>query len=224
LKSVLELRSAAAVRLTCLALAAALASAAIIDRIAVSVGARVITTSDLDREIRVTAFLNGQPPDLSPAGRRAAAERMVEQRLVRREVETSRYPTPQPAEIEPTLAAFEHRYYPADADYRRALAQYRISDQDVRDALLWQRTLLQFVDVRFRPAVQITGEEIQNYFDTVLAPKVRAAQPGQTVSLDDYRDQIEDILAGQREDHEMDNWLREARRQTPIVYHDEAFQ
>lgn len=220
----IELRSAVSVRLTCLALAATLASAAIIDRIAVSVGGRVITTSDLDREIRVTAFLNGKPPDLNPASKRAAAERMVEQRLVRREVETSRYPAPQPAEIEPTLAAFQHRYYPADADYRRALAQYRISGQDVRDALLWQRTLLQFVDVRFRPAVQITAEEIQNYFDTVLAPKVRAAQPGQEVSLDDYRDQIEDILAGQLEDREMDNWLREARRQTPIVYHDEAFQ
>jgi hypothetical protein len=94
----------------------------------------------------------------------------------------------------------------------------------VRDALLWQRTLLQFVDVRFRPAVQITSEEIQNYFDTVLAPRVRAAEPGKAVSIDDYRDQIEDTLAGQREDREMDNWMREARRQTPIVYHDEALQ
>ncbi|HEY1219675.1 MAG: hypothetical protein ABSE42_11750 [Bryobacteraceae bacterium] len=219
-----ELRSAAPIRLAFLALAATLASAAIIDRIAVSVGDRVITSSDIEREIRVTAFLNGQPPDLSTPSKRAAAERMVEQRLVRRELETSRYPVPQPAEIEPALAAFRHRYYPAEADYRRALAQYRISDQDVRDTLLWQRTLLQFVDVRFRPAVQITGEEIQKYFDTVLAPHLHAAEPGKTVSLDDYRDQIEDILAGQREDREMDTWLREARRQTPIVYHDEALQ
>ncbi len=218
------MRSAAPIRLAALALAATLASAAIIDRIAVSVGSRVITSSDIEREIRVTAFLNGQPPDLSPAGKRAAAERMVEQRLVRHELETSRYPVPQPAEIEPALAAFRQRNCPAEADYRRALARYRISDQDVRDALLWQRTLLQFVDVRFRPAVQITGEEIQKYFDTVLAPKLLAAEPGKTVSLDDYRERIEDILAGQREDREMDNWLREARRQTPIVYHDEALQ
>ena len=218
------MRSAAPIRLAFLALAATLASAAIIDRIAVSVGDRVITSSDIEREIRVTAFLNGQPPDLSTPSKRAAAERMVEQRLVRRELETSRYPVPQPAEIEPALAAFRHRYYPAEADYRRALAQYRISDQDVRDTLLWQRTLLQFVDVRFRPAVQITGEEIQKYFDTVLAPHLHAAEPGKTVSLDDYRDQIEDTLAGQREDLEMDNWLREARRQTPIVYHQEALQ
>ncbi|MGB7762986.1 MAG: hypothetical protein WBL61_24345, partial [Bryobacteraceae bacterium] len=113
-----ELRSAAPIRLAALALAATLASAAIIDRIAVSVGSRVITSSDIEREIRVTAFLNGQPPDLSPAGKRAAAERMVEQRLVRHELETSRYPVPQPAEIEPALAAFRQRNCTAEADYR----------------------------------------------------------------------------------------------------------
>ena len=227
MKKKIELRSAP-VRLTLLVLSTVLAltsaAATNIDRIAVSVGNRVITTSDIEREIRVTAFLNGQPPDLSPASKRATAERMVEQRLVRRELETNRYPVPQPAEIEPALAAFRQRFYPADADYRRGLAQYRIGDQDVRDALLWQRTLLQFVDVRFRPAVQITADEIQKYFDAVLAPQLRAAHPGQAVAFDDYRDQIEDTLAGQREDREMDTWLREARRHTQIVYHEEAFQ
>jgi len=218
------LRAAPPARLASLAIAATLASAAIIDRIAVTVGKSVITASEIDREILVTAFLNGQTPDATPAGRRAAAERMVEQTLVRRELESNRYPTPQPAEIEPALAAFRQHYYPADADYQRALSQYRITGQDVKDALLWQRTLIQFVDLRFRPAVQVSQEDIQTYFDTVLAPKVRASQPGKPVSLDDYRDQIEDTLAGQREDRELDAWLAEARRRTVIVYHNEAFQ
>ena len=47
-----------------LAFFAALAQAVIIDRVAVSVGNRVITESDIVREIRVTAFLNGAEPDL----------------------------------------------------------------------------------------------------------------------------------------------------------------
>ncbi|MEI9976953.1 MAG: hypothetical protein WDO73_35815 [Ignavibacteriota bacterium] len=47
--------------------------AEIIDRIAVSVGNQAITTSDVDREIRVTAFLNRSEPDFTPAGRRATA-------------------------------------------------------------------------------------------------------------------------------------------------------
>jgi len=54
--------------------------AEIIDRIAVSVGNQAVTTSDIDREIRVTALLNRSQPDFSPAARRATADRMVEQR------------------------------------------------------------------------------------------------------------------------------------------------
>ena len=79
----------------CLAGLAALAGRAeIIDRIAVSVGNRVITESDLDREIRVTAFLNDQKPDFSPENKRRTAERLVDQRLMRTELDMSRYLLP----------------------------------------------------------------------------------------------------------------------------------
>jgi len=77
--------------------------AEIIDRIAVSVGNRVITATDLDREIRVTALLSGEKLDFSPSVKRAAAARMVEQKLVERELDTSRYSVPSPSAIEPAL-------------------------------------------------------------------------------------------------------------------------
>src|SRR5689334_4252433 len=83
----------------------------IIDRIAVSVGNRVITASDLDREIRVTAFLNGAKPDFSAANKRATAERMVEQKLIQRELENSRYPVPARTEVEPELEQFKKKYF-----------------------------------------------------------------------------------------------------------------
>jgi peptidyl-prolyl cis-trans isomerase SurA len=200
------------------------AHAEIIDRIAISVGDRVITTSDLDREIRVTAFLNGVKPDFSPAGKRATAERMVEQKLVRRELESSRYPTPQPNDVLPALDEFKKRFYPNQGDFEHALAQYGITEQNVKDELLWQRTLLEFIEVRFRSGVQVTDRQIQDYFDKVVAPAARAAHPGQPVSLADYRDQIELTLTGRGEDREMDSWLKEARRRTEIVYHEEALQ
>ena len=199
-------------------------SADIIDRIAVSVGDRVITTSDLDREIRVTAFLNGVKPDFSPANKRATADRMIEQKLVERELENGRYPTPQPADVLPALDDFKKRFYPKEADYQRALDEYGITDADVKAALLWQRTLLEFIEVRFRPSVQLSDQQVQEYFDKVVAPAAKAAHPDQPVSLDDYRAQIEQTLTGQREDEQMDTWLREAKRRTEIVVHQEALQ
>jgi peptidyl-prolyl cis-trans isomerase SurA len=205
-----------------LALLAFAARADIIDRIAVSVGNHVITASDLDREIRVTAFLNGTKPDFTAAARRATAGRMVEQALVRSELETSRYPTPAPSEIDPVLAQLKNRS-PNDADFQHSLAEYGITEQDVRDELLWQRTLLSFLDVRFRPSVQVSDKDIQDYFEKSVLPAEQAAHKGATISLDDYRDQIEAKLTGEREDQEMSRWLDEAKKRTEIVYHNEAF-
>jgi hypothetical protein len=196
----------------------------IIDRIAVSVGNRVIAESDLNREIRVAAFLDGVKPDFSPAGKRATAQRMVEQVLIRRELETSRYPVPSAAEVAPVLAAFQKEHFPREGEYQRALADDGIADQDVKDLLLWQRTLLLFIEVRFQSAVQVTGQDIQDYFDKVVEPAAEAAHPGQPIALEDYRDRIEQTLTGQRADREMDTWLKEVRSHTEVVFHEEVFQ
>jgi peptidyl-prolyl cis-trans isomerase SurA len=196
----------------------------IIDRIAVSVGNQVITQSELDREMRVTAFLDRVKPDFSPAARRATAERMVEQKLIRRELETSRYPPPAASEVQPILDKFKKENFADDAAFQSALASYGITEKDVIDELLWQRTLLQFIDVRFRPGVQVSEPQIKDYFDRVVEPAARAAHPGEAVSLEDYRDEIDKKLAGERVDRETDIWLKQARQRTEVVYHEEVFQ
>ena len=188
-----------------------------------SVGSSVITASDVDREIRVTAFLNGVQPDFSAKVKRSTADRMVEQTLIRRELETSRYPVPNESEIAPELADLRKRY-PAEQDYARALESYGITAEDVKQALLWQRTLLLFIEIRFRPAIQLSDQDIQDYFHKVVEPAARAAHPGEPVALEDYRDQIEKKLAGERVDREVDTWLQQARKRTEIVYHEEALQ
>jgi hypothetical protein len=200
------------------------APAEIIDRIAVSTGNNVITTSDVDREIRVTAFQSGVKPDFSPANRRATAQRMVEQRLIRREMDQSHYPLPGPAEGDPLVEQLRMSRYQNDADFGQALADYGITEQDLRDELLWQLTLLRFIEVRFRPGVHVSDEEIQEYFDKNVKPAAQAAHPGQPVSLEDYRDQIENALTEQHTNREVDKWLQDARKRTEIVFHEEAFQ
>jgi hypothetical protein len=207
-----------------LALCVLAASGTIIDRIAVSVGNRAIAASDIDREIRITAFLNGVKPDFSPSARRAAAGRLVEQTLVRIEVEASRYPVPTSAEVQTALDGFKKQHYADDAAYQRALTDYGITEQDVINELLWQRTLLSYIDVRFRPSVQVSDKEIQDYFQKVVKPAADAAHPGKSATLDEYRDQIEETLAGKKEDDELNRWLEQTKQRSEIVYHDEAFQ
>ena len=169
------------------------AHADIIDRIAVSVGNRVVTTSDIDREIRVVSFQQRVQPVFDAASRRATADRMVEQKLIRRELESSSYPVPSPSDVEPAAAEFRKKNFPSDDAFGRSLADYGIAEQDFLDELLWQRTLLLFIEIRFRPGVQVSDQDIQDYFHTVVEPAATAAHPGQPIALEDYHDRIEEI-------------------------------
>jgi hypothetical protein len=207
----------------CLALLAGLAAAEIIDRIAVSVGNRVITETDIDREIRITALLNNQKPDFSPASRRQAADRMVDQMLIRGELEASRYLPPSPAELETALQE-EKNTFGDDAAYRRALAEYGVSEEDLKARLAWQLTLVRFIDVRFRPGIQIGEAEILKYFDEHMRAALLQAHPGQAPSVADYRAGIEQKLIGQAADQQVEQWLKEARGRTHIQYREEVFQ
>jgi hypothetical protein len=216
------LRFTATIRLALL-LIAAISSAEVIDRIAVSVADRVITTSDIEREIRLAAFQDGVAPVFTPASRRAAAERLVQQRLILREIENSRYPAPSPADVEPKLAEFIAQHFPSGEQYRAALQAAGITEQDFKDFLLWQQTLLVFVDIRFRPGIQVSDAEIQDYFEKTVAPLARQAT-GKEPKLDDYRAEIEQHLAGEKVNAEMDRWLTSARRRAEIRFHDEVFQ
>ena len=198
--------------------------AEIIDRVAVSVGNSAIAASDLDREIRITAFLNGVTPDFSVRSKRATADRMVEQKLIQRELELGRYPEPEPAAVDSELADFRQMHFKTEAEFQRALTEAAITEKEVREELVWQLKLLRFVEVRFRPSVQISEQEIQDYFEKTVRPVAQAAHPGQAVTLDDYRDDIEETLAGQRADQELDKWLKETRQRSEIIFHDEVFQ
>jgi hypothetical protein len=207
----------------CLAGLVAAAGAEIIDRIAVSVGSRVITETDLDRELRITALLNNQKPDFSAANKRRTAERMVDQTLIRNEMEESRYPPPSATDTEAALQEEKARFG-NDAAYRHALAEYGVAEDDLKVRLIWQLTLVRFIDARFRPGIQIGDAEIRKYFDEHMRAQLLQAHPGQTPSLDDHRAEIEQKLISQAADQQVEQWLKEARRRTHIQYHDEVFQ
>lgn len=212
-------------KLFLLTLAMALpAQAETIDRIAVSIGNRVITTSDIERQIRVAAFLSGAKPDLSPKARREAAERLVDQRLIASELETARYPEPAPAELDKAFADFKAKFYPTPEQYRAALAASGVSEAEVKEQLHWARRWNSFVTARFRPSTNISDREISDYFDKTVAPAARQANPGASISLDAFRERIADKLLNDRIDEQTNQWLESARKQTEIVFHDEAFE
>ncbi len=211
-------------RFVILVLLMAASRAEIIDRIAVTVDNRVITASQITLEIRLTAFLDGNKLDFSLAARRNAANRLIEQMLIRREMEVGRYSAPSPGDVEPMLKAVQEQRFPHAGDYPQALAQYGITEEELKAHLLWQLTLLRFLDVRFRPGVEVTDAQIQSYYDKNRANLEARAGGSRNPTLDDLRDQIRRILTEEGVDQQMDAWLAEARKRSRIEFHEEAFQ
>jgi len=142
---------------------------------------------------------------------------------VRAELEVSRYLLPTEAETGAALKEAKNRF-PDEEAYRRALVQYGITEAGLKTMLLWQLTLVHFIDVRFRPGIQIGDEEIRNYFNEHLRPSLDKLHPGQPFSLDDYRQTIEQTLAMEASNQQVEQWLKQARQRTHIQYHEEVFR
>jgi hypothetical protein len=209
------------VRLLLITLAIA-CRAEIIDRIAVTVGSTVITESEILREARLTAFLNGEPLDFTASAKRKTAERLVEQRLIQLENEASLYPPPPAEALDELLKQVQGRF-PDPAHYRDELRRAGVSEEDLKAHLRRQLTVLRFLDLRFRPGVHVGEEAISAYFDQHLAPELKKTNPSAELSLNDYRQQIEETLIGERIDKASDAWLKEARSRTRIEFRANAF-
>ena len=206
------------VLITAVAALLGFADPVVVDRIAVSVATQAITLSEVREEVAITAFLNGEKPDYRPGVLRRAADRLVDQALIRREIDLGRYPLPGPEAANEMLAALE-KQRGGRAALERELAPYELSRQQLQAHLAWQATLLQFIDVRFRPAVQVTSDDVQKYFTQHYATKTEGGHP---IALDAMRAQIEGELTATRADEEMEQWLKDTRKQTAIVVRDES--
>ena len=189
--------------------------AEIIDRIAVSVGNQVITTDQVHDEIGVTAFLNHTQPDFNAAEKKKAAERLIEQALIKREMEVSHYPLPPLADADAMLQRTKAEH----AD----LARSGISEDNLRQHLWWQLALLKFIDERFRPSVHVTNAEVrQHYREQVAKWQEQGLKP--IPSFEESRDVMEKALIEERVTHAMDRWIGDARTQVDIRFRKGVFE
>jgi hypothetical protein len=186
-----------------------------LDRVAVSVGHDVITESEVILDLRVAAFLDRKPVDLSGAAKRQSAERLVDQLLILREAADSHLTLPSTEAATGLVAP-----YASESDYRANLQRYGISERDLATHLLAGLRTLTFTDLRFRPDVQVSSEDIRSYYDKLPAP----AGPAPVASFEASREQIEKLLTEQRVSEALDEWLAMARKAANIRYRDKAFE
>jgi hypothetical protein len=194
-------------------LAASAAQAEPLDRIAVSFGSQVITESALILDLRVSAFLDGVPADLSPAAKRRSAERLTDQFLILREATESHLALPTAQNVSPLLTQIRAQFGPL-REYQAALKRYGIQESDVAAQLLSGLIGLTFTDLRFRPAVQIPETELRAYYEKL----------GGQASYEESREQIETLLTRQRTSEALDQWLVTARTAARVEFREQVFR
>ncbi len=190
--------------------------AQVLDRIAVTVDKQVITESDVVRFLRVAAFLDDKPADLSGAAKRTAAKDLVDQALMDMDAEDGHLPLSTPQDVPPMLQQAKAQY-PNDAAYQAALKKYNVTEQDVENHLLAGLRALRFADLRFRPEVQISDQDLHAAYDKFVA-EWRASHKEPPASFDASRANLEKLLTDQRTLQLLDQWLETARTEKHVDY------
>jgi hypothetical protein len=204
----------------CLLIVAIPLLAVIVDRIAITVGDKVITDSEIDLRIRLAAFQNDLKPDFSLASRRQAAQKLIDQKLVEREMDVGRYPRLGPDVGKKLLAEYDKSNYKSKPEAMdAALRAYGLTPGELQSELAWQTELLTFLNLRFRPAVQVTDQDVQKYFDEEFSKGERKNQQvAEAGALNEMRAEIEQKLTNERADKELDMWLLDQRKRTKIDF------
>ena len=200
-----------------------LSAAVVIDRMAIVAGTRVIKDSDIEREIRLTDFLNGDKLDLTPAARRKAGQRLIDQAMIHREVDMGRYTAPTPSEIEAFLQQVKKQHFTDETQFRQALQNYGIGQEQLDSQVRWQISVLHFIEQRFRPSILVSEQESESYYRAHQAD-FRNPKTGKVALIDDVRDQIQDILATPKVTKEFEDWLDRARKRTKVEYREASLE
>jgi hypothetical protein len=184
--------------LALIALVSATAMASVVDRVAVVVGKTIFTESEVNEEARLTQLEAGKPLDLSAAQRKEAAERLVDRELLRQEMAASGTLSGT-TDTSALLRAFRQRRFPAIAEYHAALTRYGVTEDALKQRLLWEAEMMRFTDERFRAFTPPPDDQ--------SADRSGNAAP-----------------AAPSADQQLDAWLKQQRASTRVVFVQEAFR
>jgi peptidyl-prolyl cis-trans isomerase SurA len=191
---------------------AGLVRAEVIDRIAATVGKKVITESQVMEEIRVTAFLDGKAPDWSKDNREKTVNRLVDQALIHREIDATRFPE---APIEEGAKLLD-QLKSGMKNFAPSLAALRLSEPIVQKHLQWQVTFLRFVEFRFKPGVEVSEADLKEFYASQFKEWRKQGKP--VPEFQEVRGDLERLLASKYVDQALDRWLGDQRTETAIVF------
>lgn len=138
---------------------------------------------------------------------------LTDEWIVRGEANAAKYPPPTPEDVDRAYAQLAEQF-PA-GQFKERYTVVGLSEAAVRRMLEQQLYLSRFLDYRFRPAVQISDDQIAAYYKDEFAAQLKAR--GQTIpALADVADTIREVLVQREINDRSVKWLDDERQRLKI--------
>jgi hypothetical protein len=188
-----------------LALAAISArSQELLDQIAARVEGDIILLSEVRTLSRYQILVDGKAESDA-----AILDRLIDQWIVRNEADTARFPHPADVEI---AHGVEHLQasFTSPEEYKARKKQSGLSDKEIQRMIREQLYLSNYLDSRFRPAVQVSAKQVEDFYQQAVVPRAKARDQAPP-PLDASREYIQEALVQRGINEQADVWLKETR-------------
>ena len=181
----------------------------VVDRIVARVETDIILQSDVRQLSRYQAFLDGKPQSDADI-----LNRLIDQWIVRSEAGVARFPQPSDEDVNRSIERLK-RSFSSPEEFQARQKQSGITDDEIRRFVRAQLYLSNYLDSRFRPAIQIDDKAIEEFYRSRVVP--RAESRGQTPpTLENARDFIQEALVQRAINEQADRWLKESRSRVRV--------
>ena len=181
----------------------------VVDRIVARVETDIILLSDVRELSRYQAFLDGKAQSDTDI-----LNRLIDQWIVRSEAGVARFPQPSEDDVNRSIERLK-RSFSSPEEFQLRQKQSGITDDEIRRFVRAQLYLSNYLDSRFRPAIQIDEKAVEDFYKTRVVP--RAESRGQTPpTLENARDFIQEALVQGAINEQADRWLKESRTRVRV--------
>ena len=181
----------------------------VIDRIVARVETDIILLSDVRQLSRYQTFLDGKPQSDADI-----LNRLIDQWIVRSEARVARFPQPADEDVNRSIERLK-RSFSSPEEFQARQQQAGITDDEIRRFVRAQLYLSNYLDTRFRPAIQIDENAIEDFYKSRVVP--RAESRKQTPpTLENARDFIQEALVQRAINEQADRWLKESRTRVRV--------
>jgi hypothetical protein len=183
------------------------------DRIVAVVDQDPLLLSDIEQVIGL-GLAERREGESEAAFRRRVLDGLIERRLRLHEVGQFGFEDLSVETLEAGLEQIKSQF-PSEQAFEQRLAELAMTEDDVRQLVIRQETVLRYVEERLGPRVFVSLDDIQAYYEERLVPALKE-RGAEVPPLEDLREEIRALLKAQRLNDEIDRWTERLRREADI--------